>query len=565
MNKKLLDIWSSKWEEALFIWSKYVKLSTPVFCFTKEEETRNHLGSSFAMINLETKSVVVSLRLIEEFKLEDYSVEILSHEIGHHIYCPADLTDHARMIARIRRALPRVEQNAPFVSNLYSDLLINNKLKREYSLRIDEVYKKIANGKTDSLWTFYMRTYEILWGLEKGSIAIGELNDSIEGDAQIANRLIRNYSRDWVNGSGKFALICYPYLLENKAEVSKAIMRPLMDQNSENTTNLPIGLTEIDSDEIDSIKLSEDDTIGKSIKNVKENPPSRGQAREPFEYGEILKALGINLTKDEMKYRYYKERALPYLIPFPTKKTPESKELILEGTDTWDIGSPIENIDWFQTAMKSTIIIPGYTTVEQVYGLDKGKEPEKEPIDLDIYIDCSGSMPDPGYSTSYLALAGTIICLSALRVGSKIQATLWSGAKEFITTDGFISDERKILQIVNGYLGGATAFPIHILRDTYSKRKPSSRKVHILVISDDGVTTIYDKDEKGNLGFDVLQKAIDASGTGVSFVLNLYSEWTKNPGLVKANSQGVKISVVKNWNDLIDFAKDFSERNYGDS
>lgn len=96
----------------------------------------------------------------------------------------------------------------------------------------------------------------------------------------------------------------------------------------------------------------------------------------------------------------------------------------MEGVDIWDISSPIENIDWFQTAMRSPVVIPGFTTVEQTYGYAEGSLPEKEPIDLDIYIDCSGSMPNPKSNISFLALAGTIITLSALRVGARVQATL---------------------------------------------------------------------------------------------------------------------------------------------
>ena len=38
---------------------------------------------------------------------------------------------------------------------------------------------------------------------------------------------------------------------------------------------------------------------------------------------------------------------------------------------------------------------------------------------------------------SYLALAGTILALSALRAGARVQATLWSGAGQFETTAGF--------------------------------------------------------------------------------------------------------------------------------
>jgi hypothetical protein len=198
LKKKWLDLWP----QAIETWSKYLKLSEPRFCLTKQEEISESLSSSFAMIRLDDHAVVISLRQVIENKLENYPLEIMCHEIGHHVYCPADLTDNGRIIARIQRALPGYESYAPLVSNLYSDLLINDKLKREYGLKIDEIYKIIGNNSTDKMWTFYMRIYEILWGLTKGSLAKGEMDSVLEGDAQLGNRLIRGFSQRLVKRRG---------------------------------------------------------------------------------------------------------------------------------------------------------------------------------------------------------------------------------------------------------------------------------------------------------------------------------------------------------------------------
>ena len=192
----LKEKWLALWPDAIETWSKYLKLSDPHFCLTKEEETKEYLSSSFAMIRLDDHAVVISLRMVIENELQNYPLEIMCHEIGHHVYCPADLTDNARIIARIQRALPGYEHLAPLVSNLYSDLLINDKLKREYGLKMEEVYEKIGGDSKDQMWTFYMRIYEILWGLTKGSLAKGEMDSTLEGDAQLGNRLIRSGVRD---------------------------------------------------------------------------------------------------------------------------------------------------------------------------------------------------------------------------------------------------------------------------------------------------------------------------------------------------------------------------------
>ena len=284
--------------------------------------------------------------------------------------------------------------------------------------------------------------------------------------------------------------------------------------------------------------------------------------REPFEYGEILRSLGLKLSDNEISRRYYKERALPYLIPFPKKEMPRSKDPLIEGYDQWDISSPIDEINWFETIIKSPYVIPGITTYSIHYGEDSGNEKSFEPIDLDIYVDSSGSMPNPNYNVSYLTLAGAIIALSALKAGSAVQATLWSGKNQFVKTNGFTRDEDEILKILSSFYGGATAFPIHILRDTYTDRKKTEKKVHILVISDDGVTTMFDKDEKNNSGWDIAKMALTNCGAGGTFVLNLYREYTETKDLVTANNMGWDIYRVSEWEELISFSKKFVKKHY---
>src|SRR5437667_47273 len=138
--------WTEAWPAALAVWSKFTRLHAPNLCLTEVEAQQAGLSGSFAMIGLQDQSVVVSLPQVVACDLEDYAVEILAHEIGHHILAPATLTDHARMIARMRWALPTVEQHAPMVANLYSDMLINDRLQRSAGLRMGDVYRAIAAG-----------------------------------------------------------------------------------------------------------------------------------------------------------------------------------------------------------------------------------------------------------------------------------------------------------------------------------------------------------------------------------------------------------------------------------
>ena len=134
------------------------------------------------MIRLVDHHVVISLRQIEEDKLQDFALQILAHEIGHHVYCPADLTDNARLMARLRKGLP--SQGAAtrrFISNLYSDLLINDRLQRSAGLSMAAVYQAIRTrtSRCDRLWLLYMRTYELLWRLPSQTLAIGTIDARI--------------------------------------------------------------------------------------------------------------------------------------------------------------------------------------------------------------------------------------------------------------------------------------------------------------------------------------------------------------------------------------------------
>jgi hypothetical protein len=173
-------------------------------------------------------------------------------------------------------------------------------------------------------------------------------------------------------------------------------------------------------------------------------------------------------------------------------------------------------------------------------------------------------MPNPQRLTSYPALAGAILCLSALRAGARVQATLWSGKSQVTSTPGFVRDEDAILRVLTGFYGGATAFPIPTLRDTYASRRGDARPAHILVISDDGVSTMFDGDERG-------ASALRRAGGGGTFVLNLpekWEDWANRPGAFRTilrarEEQGWQVYRVASWENLVEFARQFSRLRYG--
>jgi len=577
-------LWMNAWAEALAVWSRFTRLRNPTLCLSTARAREEGLNDSFAMIRLQDQSVIISLPAIEAYGLQDFAVEVLAHEIGHHVLAPANLTDHARMIARMRWSLPTVEHYASMLSNLYTDLLINDRLQRSAELRLVDVYRRLVDKRlVGVVWALYMRIYEILWGLRRDSLGSGPANDRIDGDALLGARLIRSYAREWLDGSGRFAALFLPHLLED--EESSAVIESWHDTRNAGAGGSIDGLTELDENEQQgAIHPAQDPNLNDALGDestaneetahkpmeVSEDRPAGGQAREPFQYGEILRAAGLELTDHEIAVRYYRERARPHLIPFPRQERLISADPLPEGLEPWDVGHPMDDIDWMQSLIQSPEVIPGMTTVQRVWGTTEGSQSQPQPIDLDLYVDSSGSMENPQNLVSYPALAGAIICLSALRAGARAQVTLWSGKNQFETTKGFVRDEDKILRVLTGYFGGGTAFPIHLLRDTFVPRRPGDRPVHILNISDDGISTMFDKDERGQIGWKVTAMALERAKAGGSLVLNISADWEKlsitDPAYAAIrrarDEQGWKVYCVSSWVDLVEFAKAFSRKRY---
>lgn len=580
-GEKLIETWRAAWPQALDAWSRYTRLKDPLLCVGTVEAAREGLSGSFAMIRLLDQSVVIDLEAVHGYRLEAYAVEILAHEIGHHVLAPATVRDHFRLIARMRRALPSVEEHAAMVANLYTDLRINDRLQRQAGLRMADIYRLLAPRpgagkdapKQSPLWTLYMRIYEHLWQIERGQLAGADVDDVLDTDAWLGARLIRVYGADWMTGGGRFATLLLPYLLKKK--VARPVARQLRawhDTGDAAGGCVPDGLSSLDDEEDDAPHPVHDplitgDAVG-APQEQERNEPSRGQLREPFEYGELLRAGGIKLGEQDIAMRYYRERALPYLVPFPTRPVPRVPEPEPEGLEPWAMGDPLDQIDWLQSVTISPFVVPGVTTVRRTHDAPPLVDHIVLPVDLDLYVDSSGSMPNPQHANSYMALAGAIVALSALRVGASVQVTLWSGKREVMGTTGFVRDEQQILRVLTGYLGGGTCFPIHRLRDTYAARPRQARLVHILMISDDGITTMFDQDERGASGWDIAAHALAAAGGGGTMALNLHPDWRTWGGSMEmlrraGTEQGWGVHQVTDLEQLLAFARAFSLQKYG--
>ena len=576
----LRDAWQSRWEAALEAWSRFTKLTPPRWCLDAADEKKEGLSGSFAMIRLLDHAVVISLRQVKELGLEKFGVEIMAHEIGHHVYAPADLADNARLIARTKIGLPTRESLTGLVANLYTDLLINDRLQRSAGLDMAGVYRKLKpkEGRADRLWTMYMRLYEGLWGLPPGDLTSGPVDDQIRTDANLGARLVRAYAKDWLDGAGRFAALCLPYLLELPEKKALAALPPWMDAQEAGAGDVaPDGLVEIDEAEAEGALHPANDPDLSGLGDSAEKEEKRRQEHEagqtgraqrggrktryrsPSEYADLMKSVGVQLSEAELVIQYYRERARPHLIRFPVREIREAADPLPEGLDVWDVGSPVSNVDWLETIIRGPHVIPGVTTVERTYGFTEGGQPERRPMDLYLGVDCSGSMGNPAYDLSYPVLSGTIIVLSALRAGARVMVTLSGEPGEYSSTDGFIRDEHEILKVLTGYLGTGYAFGIKRLEDAFLLGEKPKRPVHIMVVTDFDIFSMLE-DVKN--GWEIARRSLEVSGAGGTMILNIPGSWRNDARIQKLRDQGWNVHMIASWEDMVAFARAFSKMHY---
>lgn len=566
--------WQASWDAALHLWSPYLQLSAPRWCSSPQHCQDEGLTGSIAMIRLVDHAVVIDLAGVVEHQLSDFPLEILGHEIGHHVFCPGDLTDQMRLLARVRRGLPTLEPQAPLIANLYADLLINDHLQRNAQRDMAGVYRKLG-GAEGQLWALYLRIYEILWRLPRESLTARPLADELDADAHLGARHIRIYARDWLRGAKGFAFLCLPYLRADLDAGALAIPSIWADTAAAGAGGEPDGLTTLDDDEDGEPVHPADDpkVVGEAPDNGstgqgrEKSPAEQGggksrkaKFREPADYGELLRQAGVKLDDREAAMRYYRERARPYLIRFPQRQAAPSTEPLAEGLELWEIGDPLADIDWVETVTHNPQVIPGLTTRQRHWGSVPGNDPTPVPMNLYLGIDCSGSMPNPASTVSYPVLAGTIIALSALRAGARVMACLSGEPGRSIATEGLIRSESDILRLLVQYLGTGYSYGIHRLADLAEHLTPQGAPTHILLLTDTDL--FYSLEDNG---WSVAEQVLRLARGGGTVVMNCQPAHLKShqQQADRLQQQGWTIKLVARWPEVLQFAAEFSRKAYG--
>lgn len=571
--------WTAAWPQALAAWGRFTRLHAPRL--HGPGEVRG--ASSFAWFSLGDVEVSIDLEQVVGLGIEDHAVAVLAHEVGHHVHSPADMLTAGRMAARARQGLVDLDHRIGLVTNLWSDMLINDRLQTRAGVDMVALWRRLGPPQGDVM-RLVLRTDEILWSLPAGTLSgPGPHHDA---EAQVLSRLVRTYADDPVAGVGGFAMVIRPFLVQEEGAGSGSLLSEVRcAQHEAPRTPVPGLATDpgalrapvhpaLDPRVVGDLADRASDSPDPRTERQQEPSPtqSAGSTLTPADYAAVLQSLGLVGDPESAAIAWYREHAARHLVPFPTSSTPSAPEPLLGGLDPWETGHDLADVDWTATMLASPVVVPGMTTVQRHVDSTSSSEHHDEPVDLDLYLDSSGSMPDPRNQPAPIALAGAVLALSALRSGARVQATTWSGPQQIAGTDGFTRDTTAVMSAVVAYFGGSTSFPVQLLARTHlddtaprpGAQKGRRRRRHVAVISDSGVVSMFTEGgwrlpDDFEPHTTVAARAVQAAGGGGSLVLNV----AEPPDRYVDMAPGYAVYTVTRWDDVVPFARDLARTLWG--
>ncbi|MEO7446975.1 MAG: hypothetical protein ABI336_01775 [Humibacillus sp.] len=547
--------WRAAWPEALACWGPSLRLAEPRFLTPADPSGT----TSFAWFDMDSVGATIDLRAVVRLGIEDVALPVLAHEIGHHVLAPADATGRARIVERCRRGLVDRDTDAPLMSNLWTDLLINDRLTRLSGLDMTAPYRAsrsdVAGG---TYFDVYLRAYELLWSLPARSL-VPALGPAQEVDAGFLSRHARVFARDPVGGAGGFA----------------ALMRRWLPEPSSTGLDGPCHVTGGRGSAPD---VAEDDSLAGPPRHPALDPrvnsqapdpgptegaaagaaDSAGQVFGPADLAALYETLGV--TRDAAA-DWYVARARRHLVPFPVDREQPDSEPELQGLETWQLGDDLTDLDWVGTSLRSATVLPGLTTQRRVVESAEGQDTVARPVDLDLYVDSSGSMPQPRGLVSPAVLGGVVLVLSALRAGARVRVTSWSSPGQVTSSGPLGTDRDLLLGALLTYHGGGTSFPLHDLAGAHEGRpadRGTRRRCHVTVISDDGVESMFGRGQSDGLDT-TAARALERAGGGGTLVLRVAPQIAEK---TRAMAGDYVVEAVATLDDVVSMARHFARRHW---
>lgn len=466
---------ATSWRDALALWDVHVQLSPPEPHVAFRPDS-SHAQEPLAYIDLEKRQVFVNFKLLQDMEATGSLTAVLAHEIGHHARFPHTLGWDAELRVQEQRLVPGLKQS---LTNLFYDLQVNEVVGRTHAEALCAVYRgfqRVQGGKVSPLFFFYLAIYEELWGLPPGNLVptaqLGPMERTYPGVRAEARMFAQTF---YALPSDKlqFLYFCAAFIryIEKPADLE---------------FSLPLGgdVSVPDVDDLDAAIHGSsrwDDALAEAEQKGWLEPLST-RAKEKDELDSIHRVTEHLPGKQGGKLRralvakHYRRLVDQHILKLPS--TPSQPEPYLRTTpQAWEYGDDPSSIDWTLTVL-SQGHLAAVSPLRRELEADLPPPSELGAPSVEIYLDTSGSMPNPELSLNAMTLAAQVLSASALRKKATVRGIVYSHGNPQVSP--WMYDEETARDFLLSYIGGGTLFPFDVM-DTLSRERPDAIRV---IISD---------------------------------------------------------------------------------
>ena len=478
------------WKEALIKWYS-PSVSKPIAPKSAEElkelgELGILLKQELAFMKYPEAQVYLNLeRIASEFSEEPKKglAAICEHEIGHR-FCPYDLVTQIILKYHVKKSLG--EQKFPYDSkqlihtiyNFFADMCINTQRSRKSNSEIPWLYQQLSQKpllepktlaekikkaffnknqpktRADSpLWRVYARSMESAWDKEILPKEAKLTEEETTAATQLSELFKDNYFErsHWPHKIRDYARIIFPFMKDEKNDSKFSL-----DGSS---GNVPKELDEKTKQEL-AKRLAE---IGSN--GLPTNPAGMK------EFQEIMAGFGAGTDIKEASIYFYDNLSNSYNVTFATRPFGRPRISPFQPVK-WTPSKPIGELDIGYSLQTGGRVIPGVNTYawntrtrESIGGL------EEVVPNLDIYLDSSGSMPDPTKEISLPVISAFVTSKKAHRKGAQVRGTNFSGNGQTQTAESEVGALKPVFETFVKYFNRGTVFPISILLNGTNPRQ----------------------------------------------------------------------------------------------
>ncbi len=475
---------AAAWERALAVWGVHVSLSPPRSFKATHDKTHWPGNEPLAFIDMATRQVVINFELLKKIGAWDSLTGVLAHEIGHHVAFPHTLGLAAELEILQQRLLRGVRQS---LTNLFFDLQVNEVVGRELQHQLCAVYRGFTRESDEpvaALFGFYLAIYEALWQRPVGDLlpedqaeALEEQFGGFRADAWMFVQTFYSLPTSHL----QFAYFCSRfarYLADPETNTGEGAPFPMSGDVQAPSAGDFAGALGGSPYVDEAMEEARDRGWFDGVDNG--SAAGAGDEDPLSTMNDIANRGGVPGTASGAFVRVVADRIYArlverYLLDIPATDDPPTPEPSIPTTVVpWEVGDDARAIDWTQSVLRSghlAGVMPVKRELEPDVPLDQhGGMPS-----LEIYLDTSGSMPNPVTRTNAMTLAAQVLSASCVRVGGRVRGIIYSAGEPKVSD--WMYGEKTAREFFLHYVGGGTDYPVKVLTESVEEWPDAIRVV----------------------------------------------------------------------------------------